>query len=122
MPPGVQELALFAIGTRRNSTGGALTSVEWAMAGLRPSLHTLRAGEIPSGAFLLTDSDGKRGYSICPPRGREGRYTFALMALPRVARASPALAGPILLRNLTNSAPEYETPAAGVFSVGYSRG
>jgi phosphatidylethanolamine-binding protein (PEBP) family uncharacterized protein len=121
VPSGVQELALFAVGTRPNGAGGTVTSVEWAMAGLKPTLHTLRSGQVPPGAFLLTGSDGKRGYSICPPRGQAESYTFGIFALPRIAGASPALAGPVLLQNLTNSSPEDAAPAGGVFSVSYTR-
>jgi phosphatidylethanolamine-binding protein (PEBP) family uncharacterized protein len=120
IPSGVDELALFAVGVR--SVGGkTLSSIEWAMAGMKPGLHGLRAGEIPGGAFLLTDSDGAKRYSICPGRGQAERFVFALLALPRGARASPRIPGTALLRNLTQSTPEYEAPASGAFAVTYKR-
>jgi phosphatidylethanolamine-binding protein (PEBP) family uncharacterized protein len=121
VPSGVQELALFALGTRHSSAGRTATSLEWALAGVKPSVHELRAGEIPPGAFLLTGSDGKRGYSLCPPTGQQEDYTFGIFALPGVARASRRIAGAALFHNLTNSSREFEAPAAGVFSVSYTR-
>jgi hypothetical protein len=121
VPSGVHELALFAIGTQRDRGGQVVRTVEWAMAGVQPGLRDLRAGEVPRGAFVLVASDGRGRYSICPPRGQTGRYTFALYALPRVARASAAISGAGLLHNLTESAAEYEAPVSGTFSVTYTR-
>jgi phosphatidylethanolamine-binding protein (PEBP) family uncharacterized protein len=121
VPAGVEELALFAVGTRRLSNGRAEVSVDWALAGLNPSLHGLRAGEIPRGAFLVANSKGEKRYSICPARGQTERYTFALLALPRYARAARGFPGPNLLQNLTGTDVEYQAPAAGTFSVKYTR-
>jgi len=116
IPSGIRELALFAVGVRTVGRK-SLSSVEWAMAGMKPGLRALRAGEIPPGAFLLADSDGAKRYSICPPGGRSERYVFALLALPRGARASPKIPGVSLLRNLTQSTPAYESPVSGAFAV-----
>jgi hypothetical protein len=121
VPAGVEELAVFAVGTRRLSNGRAEVNVEWAMAGLKPGLHGLRAGEIPHGAFLVANSKGEKRYSICPARGQTERYSFALLALPRYARAARGFPGPDLLQNLTGTNVEYEAPAVGTFSVTYTR-
>jgi phosphatidylethanolamine-binding protein (PEBP) family uncharacterized protein len=121
LPSGVEELALFAVGTRRGRGGRALSSVEWAMAGLKPKVHGVSTGEIPRGAYLLAGSAGKRGYSVCPPRGETERYSFALYALPRGARASTAMSGPLLIDNLTQAGPKYQAPVSGTFSVVYKR-
>jgi phosphatidylethanolamine-binding protein (PEBP) family uncharacterized protein len=121
VPAGVKELALFVLGAHRGKGGQTLLSVEWAMAGVKPSLHHLSADETPPGAFVLRASSGKRSYSVCPPRGQTERYSFALLALPPAARASATILGLQLLQNLTQASPQYKTPASGAFAVSYTR-
>jgi phosphatidylethanolamine-binding protein (PEBP) family uncharacterized protein len=120
IPSGVGEVALFALGVHAVE-GKTEVSIEWALAGLSPNLHHLRAGEIPHGAFLLTGTTGRRRYSLCPARGHTQRYQFALFALPPTARATDVLPGPSLLHNLSEPVPQDESPASGVFSVSYTR-
>jgi phosphatidylethanolamine-binding protein (PEBP) family uncharacterized protein len=55
--------------------------VDWAVAGLEPSLTGIEAGKLPKGAVIATNSFGKRGYEICPSGGEI--YIFAVYALPR---------------------------------------
>jgi phosphatidylethanolamine-binding protein (PEBP) family uncharacterized protein len=121
IPSGVEELALFAIGTRVTKGGRASASVAWAMAGLRPSLQSVRSGEVPRYAYLLSNSDHRRHYSVCPPRGQTERYSFALYGLPRGARASTSMTGAVLLYNLTQAGAQYQAPVSGTFSVTYKR-
>jgi phosphatidylethanolamine-binding protein (PEBP) family uncharacterized protein len=122
-PAGINEVALFVVGARRSKNGQALASIEWAMAGVKPGLRGLRAGEIPPGAFVLANSHGARRYSICPAKGSTKRYAFALYALPRTARASPAISGVQFLTNLTQTRVQADlSPAGGGFSVTYTRG
>jgi len=122
LPSSVEEVALFLVGVHRGKAGHPLASVEWALAGLKPRPQGLRAGEVPPGAFALAASNGSRRYSVCPPKGQTGRYTFALYAMPRGVRASPALAGTALLINLTQSGvAQDEAPVSGIFSVTYKR-
>jgi phosphatidylethanolamine-binding protein (PEBP) family uncharacterized protein len=121
-PAGTNEVALFLVGAHRDKNGQAVASIEWAMAGVKPGLRALRAGEIPSGAFVLKNSNGARRYSICPARGSTSQYAFALYALPRTARASPGISGAQLLTNLTQSRVQADlSPASGGFSVRYTR-
>jgi len=56
--------------------------VDWAVAGLDPSLKGVKAGELPKGAIVGTNGFGKRGYSICPSEAGE-IYMFAIYALPQ---------------------------------------
>jgi phosphatidylethanolamine-binding protein (PEBP) family uncharacterized protein len=122
VPSDIEEVAIFALGARRAPNGQTLGSIEWALAGVRPGLHTLRAGEVPHGAFLLAGSTGKRRYSICPHKGETEHFTFALYALPHGARASPKISSVALFNNLTESGiARDETPAAGGFAVNYTR-
>lgn len=83
IPAGSTELVLFAMNTE--PVGGEIF-FDWALAGLDPSLGGIEAARLPPGAILGQNSHGKRGYSICPPAGKE-TYMFALYALPR--RLSP---------------------------------
>jgi phosphatidylethanolamine-binding protein (PEBP) family uncharacterized protein len=122
LPSGVEEVAIFALGAHHNAEGKELTSVEWAIAGVKPGLHTLQAGQIPHGAFVLAASDGKRHYSICPDKGQTLHYTFAIYALPHDARVTAAISSLQLLVNLNRAgSPEDQTPATGLLAVSYTR-
>jgi phosphatidylethanolamine-binding protein (PEBP) family uncharacterized protein len=83
VPPGTAELALFAMNVQPVEEK---LFVDWAVAGLDPSLEGIEAGQLPKGAVIGTNGFGKRGYSICPPGSGE-IYMFAVYALPR--RLSP---------------------------------
>jgi len=122
VPSSVEEVAIFALGAHRAANGQTLGSIEWALAGVRPGLHALRAGEVPHGAFLLAGTAGKRRYSICPHKGETEHFTFVLYALPHGARASPKISSAALFDNLTESgAAQDETPAAGGIPANYTR-
>jgi len=79
VPPGTAELILYAMNVQ--PVEGELF-VDWAVAGLNPSLEEIGAGELPSGAVVGKNGFGKAGYSLCPQGGGE-IYMFALYALPR---------------------------------------
>jgi phosphatidylethanolamine-binding protein (PEBP) family uncharacterized protein len=121
VPPGIGELALFAVGIKPSRSGQLSKTVDWAMAGVSPSLHHLSAGQIPRGAFLEEASDGKKRYSICPAKGQTEHYEFALYALPPRVRATPAINGTGLLHNLTGKILQGRSPATGEFSATYTR-
>jgi hypothetical protein len=121
VPSNVGELVLFLLSTRRGTEGRPVLSIEWGLAGIKPGLHSLRAGEVPRGAFELTGSNGHKRYSICPPRGQAESYSFAVFALPADARATPHIPGPSLFSNLNDPTPQDESPAAGAFTVVYKR-
>jgi phosphatidylethanolamine-binding protein (PEBP) family uncharacterized protein len=119
VPSTVRELALFAL--ESPSQTGHPPAVEWVMAGVKPALHHLNAGEVPQGAFLLSAGTGKRKYSLCPPKGQTKHYEFALYALPKGAHASPELSGEVLLANLLNPNPLFQSPATGILTATYTR-
>lgn len=77
VPPGSAELALYLMNIQ--PVEGKLF-VDWAVAGLDPSLSGIDAAELPKGAITATNSFGKRGYSLCPQSGET--YMFILYALP----------------------------------------
>ena len=79
VPPDTTELAVFAMSFK--PVEGKLF-VDWAVAGLDPSLEGIEAGRLPKGAVVGRNSFGKVGYSICPPEGAE-TYAFAVYALSK---------------------------------------
>jgi phosphatidylethanolamine-binding protein (PEBP) family uncharacterized protein len=80
VPPGTAELILYAMNVQ--PVEGKLF-VDWAVAGLDPSLSAIEAGELPGGAVVGTNSFGRAGYEICPAPGGGEIYMFAIYALPR---------------------------------------
>lgn len=79
VPAGTAELALFVMNIQPVEEQ---LFVDWAVAGLDPSLEGIQAGQLPKGAVVGTNGFGKRGYSICPQGGGE-IYMFAIYALPQ---------------------------------------
>jgi phosphatidylethanolamine-binding protein (PEBP) family uncharacterized protein len=118
VPPTVQELALFAL--EAPSQTGHPPAVDWAIAGVKPALHHINAGELPHGAFLLSNVTGNSKYSLCPPKGQTKHYQFTLYALPKGATATPALSGETLLANLLNPNPQFQAPATGTITTTYT--
>jgi phosphatidylethanolamine-binding protein (PEBP) family uncharacterized protein len=117
VPAGIKELVLFAV---REQGGQPTPSVEWALAGLKPTLHKVAAGALPSGAYLEQASQGQR-YSICPAKGQTAKYKFLIYALPAGVTAGPGISGPELLTNLTSANPQFRSPAEGGFNATYKR-
>ncbi|HEY4810642.1 MAG TPA: hypothetical protein VIH71_06240 [Solirubrobacteraceae bacterium] len=121
VPSNVEEMALFALAPEETKKGVAAIKVEWGLGGIKATVHALRAGEIPPGAFLMKGSTGHAGYSICPPRGITQRYSFGLFALPAGARAGAEFPGPALLRNLNEPTRGRAATAVGFLTVFYKR-
>jgi phosphatidylethanolamine-binding protein (PEBP) family uncharacterized protein len=117
-PAGVEELAVFVLGASQGKKG-EVVSLEWGLAGIKADVHSLRAGEIPRGAFEVTNSRNSKNYSVCPARGQLQYYDFAVLALPRGARATPKISGPALFQNLTGSTPQDQSPAYGALTSIY---
>lgn len=80
VPAGSAELILYAMNVA--PVEGKLF-VDWAVAGLDPSLSAIEAAELPRGAVVGTNSFGQVGYEICPPPGGGEIYMFAIYALPQ---------------------------------------
>ncbi len=79
VPAGTAELVLYAMSVQPVEEH---LFVDWAVAGLKPSLEEIKAGDLPRGAIVGTNGFGKAGYSICPSGAGE-IYMFALYALPQ---------------------------------------
>jgi phosphatidylethanolamine-binding protein (PEBP) family uncharacterized protein len=112
VPRGIEELAVFVVGLRH-------TTIEWAMAGVRPSLHRIGTGRVPPGAYVLRSTSGKAAYSVCPAKRED--YAFVLLALPPHVHSVPKITGANLLADLVESSPRDRTPALGSFDVSYTR-
>lgn len=78
VPEGTAELVLYVMGVQPVEEK---LFVDWAVAGLKPSLEGVESGQLPKGAVVGTNSFGRRGYSICP-NGEGETYMFAVYALP----------------------------------------
>jgi len=107
VPTGTGTLVLFVVGVLPEpATNSYKLSVEWAVAGVNPSLHRLSAGQLPPGAYVGEATDGKRHYSICPKRGQRKQYQFELYALPAADSVVREFAGgPVLLRLARKASP-----------------
>jgi len=79
VPPGTAELVLYAMNVQPVEEK---LFVDWAVAGLSPSLTDIEAGKLPKGAIVGSNGFGKQGYEICPSGGGE-IYMFAIYALPQ---------------------------------------
>ena len=121
VPATIRELAVFLIDVTPTSSGRPANTVQWAMAGLKPVLHKVAAGELPPNAFLEENSNQGTRYSLCPAKGKARRYKFALYALPPTAVATNRITGSELLANLTEATPQDQSPATGEFTASYTR-
>lgn len=82
IPRGAAELVLFVVNLRPVQ---GRVFVDWAVAGLKPTLHGVSAGKLPPGVTVGRNSSGNVGYSLCPNKGgmRPTAYVVDLLALPR---------------------------------------
>jgi phosphatidylethanolamine-binding protein (PEBP) family uncharacterized protein len=119
VPAGTKELVLFAVG--KGATPQAPSTIEWALAGLKPELGEVAAGKVPKEAYLEEASNGKRHYSICPPHGQTREYAFAVYAVPEKVRVTPNVSGVILYHNLAEGKPEFRATGGGEIRVSYTR-
>jgi phosphatidylethanolamine-binding protein (PEBP) family uncharacterized protein len=78
VPAGTAELIVYAMSVQPVEEQ---LFVDWAVAGLDPSLTGIGAGKLPKGAVVGTNGFGKTDYEICP-EGAE-IYMFAVYALPK---------------------------------------
>lgn len=114
VPAETKELILFAANLQPQ--GGEIF-FDWAVAGLDPSLGGIEAGQLPKGAIRGANGHGTLGYSICPAKGTQETFVFALHAIP--TELSPAKGfdpGELRKRALAQAG------NAGVLVFTYSRG
>lgn len=116
VPPSTAELALFLFKVDRsapaaNGRRSVQVSVEWAVAGLSPSIHAISAGKLPHGAVAAS-----KRYSICPAKGSPGTYIFQLNAISHQLAVAPHFDATRLFQEAEGS-----TVASGTFASTYAR-
>jgi len=123
VPAGTGSLALFVVGiTPKPGTQSYKVSVEWAVAGLVPTLHRLPTGELPRHVYIGIDSDGKSGYSLCPAKGSHTQYQFELYGIPKgYGVASPHFLATQLITALASPSSTTRANAFGAFIAKYTR-
>jgi phosphatidylethanolamine-binding protein (PEBP) family uncharacterized protein len=122
VPASIRSLALFVIGTVPNPrTGGYKISVEWAVAGINAALHKAPAGRLPAGAYAGRAASGKSRYSICPKKGTEQNYEFALYGVPKTIGIGPKFEGLELLQALASPNSAYNSHVGGSFVASVKR-
>jgi phosphatidylethanolamine-binding protein (PEBP) family uncharacterized protein len=77
---------------------------DWAVAGLKPTLHGLSAGKLPPGAIVGRNSDGQTRYSVCPPEGVSQGSGILLYALPHHIALKPGFQAKALFERANNEA------------------
>ncbi|HYM46345.1 MAG TPA: YbhB/YbcL family Raf kinase inhibitor-like protein [Solirubrobacteraceae bacterium] len=87
IPKGTAELALVV--TSFSLEGHGEEKIQWAVAGLQPTLKGLAAGRLPAGAVVGRNGLGQSRYSICPSKGHVQHYAVILYALPHPVSATP---------------------------------
>ena len=122
VPPNVQQLALFLVGftPQPESKKKLKVTVEWAVAGLSPSLHRLAAGQLPAGAHVGVTKAG-HGYTLCPAKGVTVHYQFELYGVPSAVNVPANFSGLKLLDQLTVPSGPSRANARGGFVAIYSR-
>jgi phosphatidylethanolamine-binding protein (PEBP) family uncharacterized protein len=118
VPPATRELLLLVLSV--NPRAGTRTvegnTVEWAVAGLRPSLRQLAQGRLPPGALVGRNVHGSTRYRICPAKRELGAYLILLFASPTRLSLPPGFSDEALFAELSKLKPPY-----GQISATYSR-
>jgi hypothetical protein len=121
VPPNVRQLALFLVGfTPKPGIEKFKVSIEWAVAGLSPSLHRLAPNQLPAGAHVGVASGGHR-YTLCPAKGATVHYQFELYGVPASVSIPAHFSGLSLLSRLTAPSGPTRANAHGGFVAIYSR-
>jgi phosphatidylethanolamine-binding protein (PEBP) family uncharacterized protein len=113
VPSGTEELVLFAMGL---APVKEKLFFAWALAGLDPELSGIEVARLPKGAVQGQNSEGKRGYSICPAPGQAETYFFALYALPERLSTQPGFDPRALRERVQESSRN-----VGILAVNYQR-
>jgi phosphatidylethanolamine-binding protein (PEBP) family uncharacterized protein len=123
VPADIRQLALFLVGfTPKPGTKTYRVSVKWAVAGVKPGLHRLAAGQLPTGAYLATDRSGRRlPYSLCPAKGTSIHYQFELYGVPAAVHIPARFSAAAVFSVLTRPNGPTRADAHGGFVALYSR-
>lgn len=114
-------LAVFGLKPTSPQSSNVEASVEWAIAGINPALHKLKAGQQPPGSHVGVSRNGTRRYNICPKKGTIGQYQFMLYGVPANVAVSPNFADEPVLATLTKPGTPATITASGAFVAIYKR-
>jgi Raf kinase inhibitor-like YbhB/YbcL family protein len=103
VPKGTAELALVIIDVTASNGGGSKRFFDWAVAGLKPTLHGVSAGKLPPGAVAGRNSFGQVGYSVCPKKGRTDTYALLLYALEKPLSLESGFEGNALFEKVASA-------------------
>jgi phosphatidylethanolamine-binding protein (PEBP) family uncharacterized protein len=84
IPRSTAEIAVFIVNFQ--PVHGKLF-FDWAVGGIKPTLHGLTAGTLPRDAVVGRNSFGKSDYSICPPSGKRSVFAVKVLPLPHALAA-----------------------------------
>jgi phosphatidylethanolamine-binding protein (PEBP) family uncharacterized protein len=122
VPANTSELAVVLVSFTKGETANSYTvsSIDWALAGISPRLHSLAAGEVPRGAYVGRRVGDKKDYSVCPKLGSQEEFQFELWALPASVKVPPHFGdyGAFRVFNASKSSPAI---AHGAFAAKYTR-
>jgi phosphatidylethanolamine-binding protein (PEBP) family uncharacterized protein len=122
VPADTNELVVVMVSFAKAANANSYTvgGIDWALAGISPQLHKIAAGEIPQGAHVGVQTNGKKIYSACPKPGTQEDYQFELWALPASVTVPSKFgdSGAFRVFNATKSSPAI---AHGVFATTYTR-
>jgi phosphatidylethanolamine-binding protein (PEBP) family uncharacterized protein len=113
VPPHTAEIEVFVFNFL--PVGGKLFP-DWAVAGLKPSVHSLAAGQLPAGAIVGRNGFGATRYSICPAKGSNTRFAFLVYAVPHRIAVRPGFNANALREKALHSAEH-----AGLLAFSYRR-
>ncbi len=113
IPPHTAEIEVFVFNFL--PVGGKLFP-DWAVAGLKPSLHGLSAGQLPAGAIVGRNGFGQTRYSICPAKGSNTRFAFLVYPVPHRIVVKPGFNANALREKALHSAEH-----AGLLAFSYRR-
>ncbi len=115
IPHGTAELALFVLDLKSEPTVRPV--VDWAVAGLHPTLKGIPAGKLPPGSIVGRNSLGQSRYTICPAKSEgQQRYAVALLAMPHSVSATPGFNASAFFKKALHTA-EY----SGLAGFAYQR-
>ncbi len=120
LPVNTRELVIFVLGITPEPGNTSSLSVEWALAGIDPTLQRIGAGELPDGAHA-GGTGRKRHYSICPPKGKTKEYQFALYAVPTSYTVPAKFTDVELLTTLAGRESKTGAIAGSYFTANYKR-
>jgi phosphatidylethanolamine-binding protein (PEBP) family uncharacterized protein len=116
LPARTSEVAVFVITANILPQGLGLLKMDWGAVNINTSLREITLGKTPAGAVSGRNEEGKKGLSICPPKGATTNYAVLVYALAHKVVAKPGFSETTVRANISNLA-----LAGGVLLTQYRR-